>query len=59
MHGTSDLTLAMRHPDGFLARDISSVRSSWVDFYSALFPAGDIDSPLQEDLLNSLSSRLP
>ena len=57
--GTSDWITAMRRSDGSLATDISSICSSWVDFYSSLFSAGSIDLSVQDDLLNSLSSRLP
>ena len=57
--GTSDWITAMRRPDGSLATDISSICFSWVDFYSSLFSAGSIDLSVQDDLLNSLSSRLP
>ena len=41
--GTSDWITAMRRSDGSLATDISSICSSWVDFYSSLFSAGSID----------------
>ena len=35
--GTLDWITTMRHPDGSLATDISSICSSWVDFYSSVF----------------------
>ena len=37
--GTSDWISAIQRPDGSLATDISSICSSWVDFYSSLFSA--------------------
>ena len=49
----------MHRADGSLMSDIDSICSSWVDFYSALFTAGEIDSSIQVDLLSSLSARLP
>lgn len=49
----------MRRADGSLASDIDSICSSWVDFYSALFTAEEIDSSIQADLLSNLSARLP
>ena len=49
----------MRRADGSLASDIDSICSSWVDFYSALFTAEEIDSSVQADLLSNLSARLP
>lgn len=57
--GSDNWIPAMRCADGSLASDIDSICSSWVDFYSALFTVGEVDSNIQADLLSNLSARLP
>ena len=42
-----------------LVLSIASICSSWVDFYSGLFTAGEIDQLAQHDLLSNVSARLP
>ena len=49
----------MRCSDGTVASDISSICSSWVDFYSELFSASEIDLSAQQDLLVNVSAHLP
>ena len=50
---------AMRRPDGTVVSDIASICSSWVDFYSELFTACEIDLSAQQDLLANISAHLP
>ena len=50
---------AMRRPDGSVVTDISSICSSWVEFYSSLFSAEPVDSTVQDDLLSNVQARLP
>lgn len=57
--GSDNWIPAMCCADGSLASDIDSICSSWVDFYSALFTVGEVDSNIQADLLSNLSARLP
>ena len=57
--GAESWISAMRHPDGTVVSDISSICSSWVDFYSGLFTAGEIDQSAQHDLLSNVSAHLP
>ena len=57
--GAESWISAMRHPDGTVVSDISSICSSWVDFYSGLFTAGEIDQSAQHDLLLNVSAHLP
>lgn len=48
----------MCNSDRTLVTDISSICSSWVDFYSALFTAEALDDSVQDQLLANLSARL-
>lgn len=57
--GSDNWIPAMRRTDGSIATGIDSICTSWVDFYSALFTAGEIDFSAQDDLLSNLSARLP
>ena len=57
--GAENWISAMRRPDGTVASDIASICSSWVDFYSELFTACEIDLSAQQDLLANISARLP
>ena len=50
---------AIRHPDGSLATDLSSICDSWVRFYSDLFTAEQVDTSAQDSLLGCLSAKLP
>ena len=56
--GSEDWISAMRKSDGSLATDISSICSSWVDFYSTLFSAESLDVLIQDQLLSHLTARL-
>ena len=49
----------MRCSDGTVASEISSICSSWIDFYSELFSASEIDLSAQQDLLVNVSAHLP
>ena len=57
--GAESWISAMRCSDGTVASDISSICSSWVDFYSELFTASEIYLWAQQDLLVNVSARLP
>ena len=49
----------MRCSDGTVASEIFSICSSWMDFYSELFSASEIDLSAQQDLLVNVSAHLP
>ena len=57
--GTEQWIAAIRGTDGKVATDIDCICRSWVDFFSTLFSADELDLKVQEDLLENLSVRLP
>ena len=56
---TEQWIAAIRGTDGKVATDIDGICRSWVDFFSTLFSADELDLKVQEDLLENLSVRLP
>jgi len=57
-HGSENWISAMKNSDGSIVSDIVDICDSWVSFYSNLFTACDTDLPVQDDLLDKLSSSL-
>ena len=56
---TEQWIAAIRGNDGKVATDMDGICRSWVDFFSTLFSADELDLNVQEDLLENLSVRLP
>ena len=56
--GALDWISAMKNADGVVVSDLDGICKSWMDFYSSLFSACDVDGNVQADLLSNVSSFL-
>ena len=56
--GAHDWFSAMRSSDGSVVSDLDGICNSWVEFYTSLFTAEEVDLSVQESLLSNVSACL-